>query len=347
MNKGVVRRPAGRVVLLRGGGVESEHRVDAVVTDDRGGVLTSFGEVDRPVFLRSAAKPFQSLPLVVEGATDRYGVSDEELALTCGSHGGEEAHVRTVHRILDRAGLDERSLACGPQLPMHGPAARVLLASGGSPGRIHNNCSGKHAGMLLLAQHHGWSPEGYHQSGHPVQERMAREVAHWTGISPDAMGRGVDGCGVVCFTTPLVALARGFAALFASALEAPASAAGRVVSAMTLHPFQVAGTGRLCTALMEAVPGRILAKVGAEGVYGAAVRTPDGVRGVALKVQDGARRAAEVAIVDLLAGLGVFETVAEGSLSVGLESWTDPVVPNTRGEAAARLRVEFPGWETV
>lgn len=344
MSKGVVREPAGRVVLLRGDEVESEHRVHAVVTDARGAVMASFGTVDRPVFLRSAAKPFQALPLVEDGGADRYEVSNEELALTCGSHGGEETHVRTARRILDRAGLDETSLACGPQLPMHGPAARALLASGGKPERIHNNCSGKHAGMLLLARHHGWQPDGYHRSGHPVQERMAREVAHWTGVSPDAMGRGVDGCGVVCFTTPLVALARGYGALLASALEAPESAAGRVVSAMTRHPVQVAGTGRLCTALMEAVPGGVLAKVGAEGVYGAAVRAPEGVRGVALKVADGARRAAEVTLVNLLARLGLFGAVDEGTWSAGLAPWTDPVVPNTRGEAVARLRVELPEW---
>jgi len=344
MSNGVMEAPAGRVVLLRGGGVESEHRVHAVVTDARGSVVASFGQPDRPVFLRSAAKPFQALPLVEDGAADRFGLSDEELALACGSHGGEEAHVLVARRILARVGMDDGALACGPQLPMHGPSARALLSGGGRPERIHNNCSGKHAGMLLLARDQGWAVEGYHEAGHPVQERMAREVAHWTGLRPADLGRGIDGCGVVCFTAPLVALARGYAALFAQALEDRGDAASRVVAAMTRYPFHVAGTGRLCTALMEAFPGAVLAKVGAEGVYGAAFRGREGVFGVAIKVEDGARRAVEAALVALLVRRGLREGgEGGGAWPAVLDPWSDPVVPNTRGEPVARLQVEFPG----
>lgn len=340
---------AGKVVPRRGGIVESEHRIRGVVTDARGAVLAGFGDWKQPVFLRSAAKPFQAIPLVADGAADHFRMSSLELAVTCGSHGGEAEHVATVSGLLERAGFGASDLACGPHAPMHGDSARILQAAGAPPGRVHNNCSGKHAGMLLLARYHGWEPAGYHEEGHPVQERMAREVAHWMGLNEASMGRGVDGCGVVCFTAPLRALARSYAALMAAretgrgdgAAEGDReSAARRVVEAMVAHPFQVAGTGRLCTALMEAGGGRLVAKVGAEGVYGAALSGPDGPLGVALKVEDGARRAVEVALVDVLRRLGAFDGITARD-EAALEPWLEPVVENTRGEPAAVLETYF------
>jgi len=343
-----------RVVLRRGGIEESEHRLHGVVTDAGGTILARFGDAGRHVFLRSAAKPFQAIPLVADGAADHFQLSSRELAVTCGSHGGEDGHVEAVARLLDRGGLAVSDLACGPHPPMHASSARKLQESGTAPGRIHNNCSGKHAGMLLLARHHGWPIEGYHEAGHPVQERMAREVAHWMGLAEEAMGRGVDGCGVVCFTAPLRSLARGFAALMAAgqgvqAGRARASgrdetsgrdeAARRVMAAMTDHPFQVAGSGRLCSALMEAGESRLLAKVGAEGVYGAAFAGPRGPLGVAMKVEDGARRAVEAALVDVLRQLGALEGLQEKGMKA-LDPWLHPVVANTRGEPAAVLEVQ-------
>jgi len=338
---------AARVVLRRGGIVESEHRIHGVVTDAGGTVLAGFGDVERHVFLRSAAKPFQAIPLVADGAADHFRLSSRELAVTCGSHGGEDGHVETVTRLLERGGLAESDLACGPHPPMHGSTARRLQESGAAPGRVHNNCSGKHAGMLLLARYHGWPTEGYHRAGHPVQERMAGEVAHWMGLTEEAMGRGVDGCGVVCFTAPLPSLARGFALLMEAGEGAQQGRSGtagreegarRVVSAMMDHPFQVAGSGRLCSALMEAGERRLVAKVGAEGVYGAAFVGPRGAVGVAMKVEDGARRAVEAGLVDVLRQLGALEGMGEEEMKA-LDPWLHPVVANTRGEPAAALEV--------
>ncbi|TVP46883.1 MAG: asparaginase [Gemmatimonadales bacterium] len=340
---------AGKVVLRRGGIVESEHRIHGVVTDGGGTILARFGDAERPVFLRSAAKPFQAIPLVADGAADRFRLSSGELAVTCGSHGGEEGHVETVARLLDRGGFAVSDLACGSHPPMHGPSARRLQEAGTAPGRVHNNCSGKHAGMLLLARHHGWPTEGYHEEGHPVQERMAREVAHWMDLPEEAMGRGVDGCGVVCFTAPLRALARGFAALMSAGegeRDDPPEAGGRgeaarrVVAAMREHPFQVAGSGRLCTALMEAGGRNLVAKVGAEGVYGAAFSGPRGPVGVAMKVEDGARRAVEAALVEVLRRLGALDGVGVEGMRA-LDPWLHPVVANTRGEPAAVLEVQL------
>ncbi len=336
-------REPGEVRLVRGSRTESVHRVHVAVVGADGTPVGHAGDRGLPVFLRSAAKPFQALPLVEDGVLDALGLGAAELAVACGSHGGEAEHVARVRGMLTAAGVEDTALACGAHPPMHGPAARVLAEAGVPAERIHNNCSGKHAGMLALARHHGWPLEGYHEEGHPVQDRMAREVARWLGVPAAELGRGVDGCGVICFTAPLDRLALGYARLLAAA-EGGEGGAGAVVEAMAAHPFQVAGTGRLCTALLGAGGGRLVAKVGAEGVYGAAVRLgaggePGRVLGIALKVEDGARRAAEVALVAVLDALGVSDALPE--VGAAAEPWRSPPVPNTRGEVVAHLEASI------
>lgn len=336
-------RPLGegmiRAVVLRRGRVEeSRHRVHVAVVDARGRVLHAAGDPERITFLRSAAKPFQALPLAEERLVgEAGGMGLAELAVCCGSHNGEPRHLRAVRRILGRAGLPEEALECGPHLPLGDEAADQLRRSGEAPAPIHNNCSGKHAGMLALARAGGWEPAGYRLPHHPVQRRMREEVAVWAGVSAGGIVSGVDGCGVPCFGVPLRAMARGYAALVDA--EADGEAGPRtVMKAMVGHPFMVAGTGRLCTELMELAGDRVVAKVGAEGVYGAALRGR-GV-GIALKVEDGARRACEVALVGVLEAMEVF-TGAELSR---LSAWRRRPVPNTRGEEVAWLEAEGEGW---
>jgi L-asparaginase II len=321
------------VVLLRGGMEESRHRVHLAVTDAQGHLLHSAGDPERWIFLRSAAKPFQALPLVTEGLVGGTGgVTREELALCCGSHSGEVAHLQGVRNMLDRAGLTEAALECGPHLPMARIEAERLSRSGEVPAPIHNNCSGKHAGMLTLARGKGWNPKGYRLPGHPVQTRMREEVAGWSGIPVERIRLGVDGCGVPCFGLPLRAAARAFAALVA-AEDRGETGPRTVVEAMVGHPFMVAGTDRLCTEIMMMAGDRVVVKLGAEGVYAAGLRR-EGV-GVALKVEDGARRACEVALVSVLSALGVFAP-EEGER---LAPWIRQPVPNTRGEEVAWLEV--------
>jgi L-asparaginase II len=319
------------VVLERGQVVESIHRVHLAAVDASGRLRAWSGDPERVTFMRSAAKPFQALPLVLDGACDALGISDEELAVCCGSHGGEEGHLATVRRLLERAGRREDQLACGPHPPMHRESEERLLARGDEILAIHNNCSGKHAGMLALARHRGWDPTGYHRLEHPVQQRMLTEVAHWTGIPTSRIRVAVDGCGVPCFALPLTAMARGLARLVAAARERDPGPV-RILEAMGRHPFQVAGTGRLCTELMEASGGQVVAKVGAEGVYVAARR--DGSVALALKVEDGSRRAAEVALIRALDVMDALGTEVGGRLGERAR----PVVHNTRGEPAAHLR---------
>ena len=163
------------IEVVRGRLVESRHAVHVAVVDAQGALVAWNGDPDTLTFYRSAAKPFQALPLVEEGVADRFGLTPEELALCCGSHEGEDAHVAGTSSILGKAGLDEGSLACGPHPPFSEAAARGLIERGEQPGRVHNNCSGKHAGMLALAVAMGWDPARYHETRHPVQERMRGE----------------------------------------------------------------------------------------------------------------------------------------------------------------------------
>lgn len=284
--------------------MESWHRVSVVIVDHRGRRVAASGDPAFPTFLRSAAKPFQALPLVADGAAERFGVTTEELALVCASHNGTRRHVGIVRGLLDRIGIGEAALACGPHRPLSFDLA--VRERGAPPPRdevprtpIASNCSGKHAGMLALARHHGWRTDRYHVSGHPVQERCKAELARWSDVPASAIVEGIDGCGVACLQVPLERMALAFARLGAS--DEPA--VRTVIDAMTGHPDLVGGAGRLDTTVMEAYPEQVLAKVGADGVYGAALL--DRRLGVAVKVEDGHARAAMVALVAVLQQLGL------------------------------------------
>ncbi len=320
------------VCVERGGHLESQHRVHAVVCDGEGQTVAVHGDPERITWMRSTMKPFQALPLLEDGVVEALEITEEELAVICASHSGEPRHVELVGSILRKAGLSEDALECGAHPPMGPVAARALARSGTDPRRVHNNCSGKHAGMLALAAHHGWTTGGYREESHPVQQRMLREVSRWTGCLPEEIGRAVDGCGVLCFALPLRTAARGLVDFVAAGVRGEAP--GSVVAAMVGHPVLTAGTGRLCSEIMEATAGRILVKVGAEGVYVAA--STDGRLGLALKVEDGARRGAEAALLALLEEHDLLSQAEAGSLG----RHSAPAVRNTLGEVVGRVRVQ-------
>lgn len=331
--------PARRIVtspavvrVIRGEVVESSHRVH-VAGIRRGRAAIQVGDTGRWTYYRSASKPFQAIPLVEDGVVDAFGFGSEELALACASHSSEARHVSVARRMLAAVGVGEEALACGGHWPLQESAAIRLLREGRIPGAVDSNCSGKHAGMLGLAKLHGWSLDGYSCSDHPVQERMRQVTAQWTGVEASRLMEGVDGCGVVCFAVPLTTMAASFARLAEEARLGGAAAA--VCEAMMAHPFLVAGTDRLCTDLMAAAPG-IVAKVGAEGVYGVSI--PEDGLGLAIKVEDGGWRAVDAALVSTLDRLGLLSEPAQGALS----GYLDPVIRNTRGEVAGRLEVEWP-----
>ncbi|HSP78672.1 MAG TPA: asparaginase [Myxococcaceae bacterium] len=314
----------------RSGFVESVHRVSVAVVDAGGALVASAGEPELWCLWRSAAKPFQALPLVQDGAADRFGFGPRELALACASHSSEPVHREVCEGMLQAAGCEEARLACGPHPPLSPAVAEEVVRHGLRLTPKWSNCSGKHAGMLALARHHGWATEGYERAGHPVQERLLDEVARWAGRARGEVWLAVDGCTAVCFGLPLKALATAYAR-FGVSEEAPAR---RLREAMWAHPELVAGTGRLCTELMVAARGQVLAKVGAEGLYGAAV--PALGLGIALKVEDGDMRCSPPALLAVLR-----QVLERGAVSVPLEELAhhaEPPLRNTRGEVTGSLR---------
>ena len=313
--------------------MEARHTVHVAVADAHGRVVARAGNGNGLTYYRSAAKPFQALPLVEEGIVRRFGISLPELALCCASHEGEPEHVATARSILSKIGIDEALIRCGSQLPFGADASQELLMLGGQAMPIHNNCSGKHAGMLALAVGMGWNPVDYHLPGHPVQDRMLREILRWTGLGETEVATGVDGCGVVCFAVPLFQIAKSFARFSVAAAdnEGPAE----IVRAMTTHPFMVGGTGRACTQVIEAAAGKAFVKLGAEGTYIGGI--PASGLGFAIKVEDGGRRAVEVALVKVLEELGVLTEAAVTAIS----HHGNPIVYNTRGEAVGEIRPAF------
>jgi L-asparaginase II len=322
------------VEVLRGDVVESRHRVSVAVVDADGVLRASSGNPALVSFARSAVKPLQAIPVVADGAADRFGFAAAELALACASHSGELHHVDVARQMLAKIGLTESALACGPHAPLHDGSARALRRSGRAPTRLHNNCSGKHAGMLALAVSHDWPVAGYHERRHPVQQRMLAEIARWTDVAAAVIPVAVDGCGIPTFALPLERLALAFARLGRQARQTE-GAPRSVIEAMTVHPDLVGGTGRLCTQLMHVTDGRIAVKVGAEGVYCATI--PGAELGIALKVEDGAKRAAEPALIGVLERLSLL--LAEERAA--LDAFAEPVLENTRHERVGILRASI------
>lgn len=324
----------GRCVVeaLRGGIVESIHRVHVAVAHADQGLIASAGNPAHLSFVRSSIKMFQVLPFVEAGGVERFQFSDAELALCTASHGGEPFHVTTARAILAKARVTEDALACGAHLPLHEPTAHAMLCAAEAPGRIHNTCSGKHAGMLAHCVQQQWVTNGYHKATHPMQQRVVSTLARWMRIDAGDIDSGIDGCGLPTFVMPLDAVAAG-CAKFAAAVADADPAPTKIFNAMVAHPEFVAGTDRLDTDLMRAVGSKLFAKVGAEGFYTAAI--PSMRIGVALKVEDGSKRAAEPAILAVLKLIGAIDTTTVNRL----KKYASPDLVNTRNEIVGEVRV--------
>jgi L-asparaginase II len=322
------------VDVLRGAVVESAHRGAVAVFDAEGKAVWEIGDTHRPVFPRSAVKAIQALPLVESGAADAYGFGDKELALACASHSGEPAHAELARTMLAKAGCDESALECGTHWPMDHEATVALARTGGIPNALHNNCSGKHAGFVCTCCHGGIDHHGYVTAGHAMQEMIREAMEAVTGAAHDAGHRGTDGCSIPTYAVPLRNFALGFAKMVSGKGLEPlrAKAAQRLLSACMAEPFFVSGTGRADLKLMQAEPGRIFVKVGAEGVYCAAL--PELGFGIALKCDDGAGRAAEVMIASVLARL----LRKDADLSAALERLARPDIESRIGAKVGTMR---------
>jgi L-asparaginase II len=324
------------VEVTRGDMVESRHRGAAAIVDSDGRVISAWGDIEAPVYSRSALKPIQAIPLIESGAAERYGLGDAEIALSCASHGGEPRHAETVAAWLKRIGLSVADLECGVQTPSYGPAAEALLLKGEKPTALNNNCSGKHTGFLTVAVHKGEKTKDYIKLEHPVQQRILGVLEQLTDMNLGPAPKGIDGCGIPVIGVPLGRLALAFARMAKPAtLPKPRIAAiARIRKAMAAEPFMVAGSGRFCTRVMQTLGERAVVKTGAEGVYIAMLR--DKGLGIALKIDDGGTRASEVALAALLQRCGVFDPALESALAVPLFNRAGLQVGQVRPAAALR-----------
>ncbi|MGB8602431.1 MAG: asparaginase [Rhizomicrobium sp.] len=285
------------VEITRGSLIESVHRGSLAIADADGVIRFARGDVQSLTAPRSALKPVQALPLIETGAAEHFSVSDEEVALACSSHSGEAMHISRIAAWLKRIGCSEADLACGPHAPFDENIRIGMALRGEVPTSLHNNCSGKHAGFLTVAQHLGAGPVSYIHADHAVQKEVAATVRRLSGV--ENLPYVVDGCAAPNFCLSLT----GFSRALARMAGGKTKGAVRIFSAMTTFPELVAGTGRSCTALMRACHGRAAVKSGAEGVYAAFI--PESGLGVALKIDDGTGRASETVMAAVLAGLGV------------------------------------------
>jgi L-asparaginase II len=322
--------------VIRGETIESVHTGHLCVVDGEGHVIAVFGDPMAVTFFRSASKPFQFIPCVTSGAADAFGFDDEEMALAVASHSGEPRHVEIAARMLYKAGFTETDLKCGSHLPYNEAESTRMIGSGEKPTQLHNNCSGKHAAMLAFAKHIDADPSTYEGESNRIQKRVLKCVADFAEMPLESIAIGIDGCAAPNFAIPVSAMAKSFINLirpkkFHISLQ---SACERIVSAMIAYPELIGGSGRLDTMLMEAAPGRIISKVGADGVWCCGVlpsdRWPTGL-GIALKIADGDdTRARPTVAIEILRQLDVLGEKEMRDIS--------PMLINNRlGEAVGRV----------
>lgn len=330
------------VEVRRGAIVESWHRGAIVVAEPDGRIITRLGDDGLVTSTRSTIKPIQAIPFITSGAADHFSVDERELAVVCASHEGEPIHTETVAGMLARAGLDESALRCGTQPPYNAETAKKLETAGQPFTQLHNNCSGKHTGMLMTAVLRGLPLDDYVSAEHPVQREIVSTFARLTDLDEN-LPTAIDGCSAPTFGVPLRSLAVAFARLVSKSDEysTAAAAARRIVAAMINHPEMVGGTkGRFDTELLRAGHGKLICKVGAEAAYSIGVfpcvQFPRGI-GIAIKMEDGSYRGLGPTVVELLAKLGILnEEEAEQ-----LATFHRPLVENRRGQNVGEVRATF------
>jgi L-asparaginase II len=340
-----VPRPAPLVEVWRGRVVESRHRGHVAAVDGDGRLVARLGQPETVTYLRSSAKPHQAVPLVATGAADRFDFTPPEIAVACGSHSGEPVHEETVAAMLRKIGLDESALKCGAHEPFDRETALEMRRRNEPPRALQNNCSGKHTGMLALALHLGAATETYDRPDNPVQQLILETVARFSDLTVGEVAVGTDGCGAPVFGMPVRAMALMYARLVAPDCgldEDSGAACLRIVAAMTGSPEMVGGTReRLDTEMMRATGGRVISKIGAEGVYTVGVlpsgRWPRGL-GLALKIEDGEdRRARPTVVIESLRQLGALDAAALEAL----RPYSSFTVRNHRGDTVGEVRANF------
>jgi L-asparaginase II len=335
------------VEARRGSIVESQHRGSIVVVEPSGKTLFGVGDESFITSTRSTIKPIQAIPFVTSGAVDQFNVTSRELAVACASHQGQSIHTEAVAGLLSRIGLSEASLRCGAHPPFCERTSAKLCAAGEPCNQLHNNCSGKHAGMLATSIHKGYSLDDYLSPTHPVQKEILRTLMTFSGLDIEPPV-AIDGCSAPTFGLPLRSLATAFARLVnpwngsdIAIEDSQKEACKRIVAAMTSHPEMVGGTGgRFDTELMRVAQGKLICKVGAEAAYVIGILPSGRFRrgaGIAIKIDDGSRRALYPAIVETLVQLGILDQKQQARLS----SFHREPVTNHSGQIVGELKAVF------
>jgi len=326
----------------RGSAIESRHRGAVAVVNAAGRTVLTLGDVQQPVFPRSSIKFLQSLNFVKSGALEHYNLDSRHVAMACASHNGEPDHVNIVNDWLSRLNLDLNDLECGAELPSHRATAFELMGDGKAPTRAHHNCSGKHLGMLSTCCHKELGTKNYRLYQHDVQRRWFEDMERLCSVRATSLPWGYDGCGIPSIAMPLHRLALGMAR-FADPSNLPAEdqdAVEIIGKAVTEHSYLIAGKERLCTALAQQLAPRVLAKVGADGVYAASI--PERGLGVVVKVDDGSMKAVNVVLGAVLHLLGEIDEASHEAL----QRYIAPTLTNSRGEAIGRMEASSE-WGTA
>lgn len=329
------------VNVMRRGKVESCHRGSAVVVDSEGKTVFSIGQADRMIYPRSSIKLLQAIPLVESGAADHFALDNREIALACASHSAESFHTEIVTSWLTKLGLDPDALECGASRPLSEDAFWTLAARGEVPSRVHQNCSGKHSGMLTLARFMGVETKGYSEYQHPTQAAWMKVFGELSGLDVFSLHWERDGCGLPAIYMPMDKLALAFSR-YANIDQVGGdrgAAMTRILKAVRQHPEMVAGTGQCCTGVIKHSAGSAVVKTGAEGVYGGCV--PDQGFGFALKVDDGATRGSEVMLGALLDKLDVIDS----EMASQLAQWFEPEIKNSQGKVTGQV-VPSTAWRS-
>lgn len=315
--------------LTRGSLCESIHWGAFAVVDVDGNLLVSQGNPQASTYLRSSAKPFQALPLIEMGGQSKYGLNEEEIAITCASHSGTDEHVCVVQNIHRKVGLSQDQLLCGAHPPIHKPTRDRLIKNDEKPSPYRHNCSGKHSGMLTLSQMLGATSENYIDSQHPAQQLILGVISEMCSVPLDQITIGIDGCSAPNFSIPLYSTALGFARLCDPEKSGIPSTPQRmsachiITTAMISNPHMVAGPNRYDTDIMQVLRGKVISKGGAEGyqamgIFPGVLSPTSPAIGIALKIADGDSkdRARPAVSMRILQELGVFSSLDMGALSI-------------------------------
>ncbi len=326
------------IKVFRTGMIESIHEGFIAVVDGEGNPKAGFGNVYYETFLRSSAKPFQVYPLLFKKGVEKFGFTAEEIAVMCSSHTGQAKHVELVRSILRKIGLDESYLQCGIHTPMYTPEAEKILKEGREYEPVHNNCSGKHAGMLAQTVLYSTDSATYLSLENPVQQYILNSISLFSDEPAEQLPAGIDGCSAPIYLMPLHKMALMFARLAQGADHHLRKIRDSIVS----DPFLIAGDGRFDTAFMNAVKGRFVSKTGAEGVQCVGIidggpRPEYSGWGLAVKIMDGNIRAKGPAAVEALDQLGVLKP--EDKLA--LRDLKEPAIKNHAGLTVGKIEPSF------